>query len=257
MKTLSVKQPWASLICSGIKDIENRSWSPKTVPGRILIHASGTKVPKNFEFYQPETMVSSLRNHMLFGNLADYQDMPTSAIIGYVTVKGFTEASDSLWADPESVHWELEDAWLFDEPILNVNGKLNLWDYPLDEENLPPAHQVEIRLPYYDGKTLVVPANEEVWDTASTNGFDKECLCLDMNDPFTVDVLCKENSWDLRETEKLRFERGGKYVDYYVENCGSDIFKNEKDEDYYYKNGKGEDVPWLFAIYLLRKGKAS
>lgn len=44
MKVLSIKQPWASLICSGIKDVENRTWKPKEVPGRILIHAGSTKV---------------------------------------------------------------------------------------------------------------------------------------------------------------------------------------------------------------------
>ena len=28
MKTLSVRQPWASLLVSGLKDIENRTWAP-------------------------------------------------------------------------------------------------------------------------------------------------------------------------------------------------------------------------------------
>lgn len=26
MKLLTIKQPWASLICLGIKDVENRTW---------------------------------------------------------------------------------------------------------------------------------------------------------------------------------------------------------------------------------------
>lgn len=39
MKVLSVKQPWAYLLCSGIKDIENRTWKlPKEYIGqRVLI----------------------------------------------------------------------------------------------------------------------------------------------------------------------------------------------------------------------------
>ena len=48
MKTLSIQQPWASLVCAGIKDVENRTWKPAEVPGRILIHASSKKVTKNF-----------------------------------------------------------------------------------------------------------------------------------------------------------------------------------------------------------------
>ena len=37
MKTISVQQPWASLICAGIKDVENRNWKPKDNPGRMYI----------------------------------------------------------------------------------------------------------------------------------------------------------------------------------------------------------------------------
>jgi len=39
MKTLSVRQPYATLICAGIKDVENRSWSTE-YRGTVLIHAS-------------------------------------------------------------------------------------------------------------------------------------------------------------------------------------------------------------------------
>jgi len=39
MKCITIKQPWASLICEGIKNVENRTWKTK-VRGRVLIHAS-------------------------------------------------------------------------------------------------------------------------------------------------------------------------------------------------------------------------
>ncbi len=42
MWALSIKQPWAFLIASGQKDIENRAW-PTKYRGPILIHAG--KVP--------------------------------------------------------------------------------------------------------------------------------------------------------------------------------------------------------------------
>ena len=44
MKALSIRQPWAWLIASGIKDVENRSW-PTKFRGRIYIHA-GKKMDK-------------------------------------------------------------------------------------------------------------------------------------------------------------------------------------------------------------------
>jgi len=40
LKTLSVKQPHATLICAGVKRVENRSWKTD-YRGRLLIHASG------------------------------------------------------------------------------------------------------------------------------------------------------------------------------------------------------------------------
>ena len=52
MKAITIKQPWASLIVHGIKDIENRTWScPKKYLGqRVLIHSSGK--PLNYDnFY--------------------------------------------------------------------------------------------------------------------------------------------------------------------------------------------------------------
>src|SRR5882672_2480780 len=39
MKIISIKQPWASLIASGAKDVENRTWSTR-YRGPVLIHAS-------------------------------------------------------------------------------------------------------------------------------------------------------------------------------------------------------------------------
>jgi hypothetical protein len=40
MKTLSIKQPHATLICAGVKRVENRTWTTD-YRGRLLIHASG------------------------------------------------------------------------------------------------------------------------------------------------------------------------------------------------------------------------
>jgi len=42
MKIISIRQPWAALIVSGIKDVENRTW-PTRYRGQLLIHASRTR----------------------------------------------------------------------------------------------------------------------------------------------------------------------------------------------------------------------
>ncbi|MDD3416807.1 MAG: ASCH domain-containing protein [Lachnospiraceae bacterium] len=42
MKAITIRQPWASLIAHGIKDIENRTWRcpTKHIGTRVLIHAA-------------------------------------------------------------------------------------------------------------------------------------------------------------------------------------------------------------------------
>lgn len=214
MKTLSVQQPWASLICAGIKDVENRTWKAAQVPGRILIHASSKKVTKNFFNNIPEEMESYISNDVFFGNLPALETLPTSAIIGYVTVTGFEEGDvDSIWADEGAVKWKLEDAWLFDEPILNVKGKLNLFDYNLDENNLPPAHQVEIAdVGINDAEDEVfVPCNKEVFEQLKNDKlFDLSIFLTTYLQP----ILCKEETLKMKPFKTATFFCGDEYVKY-------------------------------------------
>lgn len=75
-RVLSIKQPWASLIAHGIKNIENRTWKTK-FRGRILIHASVATV---FDAFMPDGTVI---NHWLESNGYNwhYNNIPHSAII--------------------------------------------------------------------------------------------------------------------------------------------------------------------------------
>ncbi|MGN6556361.1 MAG: ASCH domain-containing protein [Verrucomicrobiota bacterium] len=52
MKCISIRQPWAWLICAGLKDIENRSW-PTKHRGPVAIHAGKLK-PSEDELRQIE-----------------------------------------------------------------------------------------------------------------------------------------------------------------------------------------------------------
>lgn len=117
MKCLSVRQPWASLICMGIKDVENRSWRPKCAPGRILVHASAN-VDKNALKIAEEILGYKL------------PELPRGAIVGTVEVIGFEQQSDSIWAmNGHGAEWKwiLNNASLLDTPIA-YKGRLNLFD---------------------------------------------------------------------------------------------------------------------------------
>lgn len=48
MKSLSIRQPWAWLICQGFKDIENRTWF-STFRGNFRIHASKAMTRREYD----------------------------------------------------------------------------------------------------------------------------------------------------------------------------------------------------------------
>ncbi len=142
MKTLSVKQPWAWLICSGIKDIENRTW-PTKFRGRVLIHASAKEVKGTMqEVYTGEQRQELTHLALNHGFRFGENTKITSSIIGSVEIVDCVLNSKSIWAEHEATilkdgveiikpiyNWVLANPILFDKPITGVKGKLSFWDY--------------------------------------------------------------------------------------------------------------------------------
>ena len=257
MKTLSIQQPWASLVCAGIKDVENRTWKPAEVPGRILIHASSKKVTKNFFASIPEYQSSFINNDITFGNIQELETLPTSAIIGYVTVTGFDDdAMDDIWAAGPGIYkWKLEDAWLFDEPILNVKGKLNLFDYDLDENNLPPAHQLEL------ADVELNDAEDEVFIPCEKNTFEdiksgkSEGVELFLTD-YLVDLLCVENEFRMKPFKKVTFDCDGNYIRFELrEDSGIFNIPDPHDEErpLMIMYHDGTEGPWQVVQFMFGK----
>jgi len=130
MKTLSVKQPWAYLICAGIKDIENR---PRRTHfrGRILIHASA----KAYTYDYPEKFFTPEQYKEIIDKTKDcVVHCETSAIIGSVEIIDCVENHPSIWAVVGQFHYVLANPVLFDKPILGVKGQLGLWNYEFPED---------------------------------------------------------------------------------------------------------------------------
>lgn len=108
---LTIRQPWASLITQGVKDVENRS-RPTRYRGRILIHA-GLKT-EQVPLIKFENRLSGA--------------LPSGAIIGSAQIVDCVQGSASEWAMPGYWHWILEDAEEF-MPI-PMRGQLGLWRVP-------------------------------------------------------------------------------------------------------------------------------
>lgn len=148
MKTLTVKQPWAYLICAGIKDIENRTWKcpQKYIGQRVLIHASAKPIVNGDCI--SHWLTKDQYKTIAFDTKPDKQldtcflEHYNSAIIGSVAIVDCVINHHSIWAEKTPVtklydkwqkpiyNWVLDNPVLFDKPILEVKGKLSFWEYP-------------------------------------------------------------------------------------------------------------------------------
>lgn len=116
---LTVRQPWAHLIVTGQKDIENRSW-PTKLRGRVLIHAAKTVDRDAYDSLRPLADVA----------MPDLADMPRQAIVGSVMIDGCVDHSDSEWFSGP-FGFTLRDAVRFDRHI-HTRGKLGFFRLRID-----------------------------------------------------------------------------------------------------------------------------
>lgn len=164
MKTLSIKQPWASLIAHGIKDVENRTWKTN-YRGRIYIHASGKPSFDSLPMGLTQAHINEVLkyNHRKYDPLfhdkglvlASKERWIYSAIIGEVDIIDCVLDHSSLWAERGDdlslamgekpiYNWVLGNPVLYDKPILNVKGKLSLWEYERPYQVIGTAEMVSV-----------------------------------------------------------------------------------------------------------------
>lgn len=139
MKAITVKQPWASLIVEGIKDIENRTW-PTKFRGRVLVHAGASPV----KFNALGDILTQQQFDILKGNVNPFIGNYLGAIIGSVEIVDCVINHPSIWADKTSIgkcypmpviyNWILANPIKFNKPI-PAKGKLSFWDFA--DEQLP------------------------------------------------------------------------------------------------------------------------
>ena len=119
MKALSIIEPYASLIAEGHKHIETRSWKTN-YRGEILIHASATRIPKEYRHLLPRV-----------------RQVRSGYILCRATLVDCVEMTEEFLAAVDPVERELgfyslgRYAWVLDnvEPVeqVKVRGSLGLW----------------------------------------------------------------------------------------------------------------------------------
>ena len=128
MKALSIQQPWAWLILSGYKDLENRTWQTKH-RGRVLIH-TGQRVDKeNLEWALEMAMMTS-GDHETEIRKRYEAEMVTGALVGFANIDECISNSDSLWFfGPHA--FKLSSPVLWSQGI-PYKGRLGLFEVPYE-----------------------------------------------------------------------------------------------------------------------------
>lgn len=210
MKVLSIQQPWGTLICSGLKDVENRKWALKYLPLTVAIHV-GAKRHNIDEDTMPLAWNNPIENLQTMGGMGRIKDLPTSAVIGIATIDRCDTNNMSVWAQRgpgAEYQWVMRDVKLFKEPITGIKGKLGIFDIPeVNPGNLPEC--VDIPQIERNRTHLRIPLNADLFkamqdgkeDTVEFNLLD-ENLSLFTDDNLnpkvteTVTFVCGEKSFD-------------------------------------------------------------
>ncbi|CCK81147.1 ASCH domain-containing protein [Desulfobacula toluolica] len=136
MKAISVKQPWASLIVEGIKDIENRNWFTY-YRGLLYIHAS-----KGFDL-QGAKLILELRPE--YQAVIEKSKNERGGIIGHVNMIDCVKKHESPWFHGK-YGFVLQLPNMID--FYPMRGKLSIFDFEFrDNEN---NSRQEIQLDLFD-----------------------------------------------------------------------------------------------------------
>ncbi len=145
MKAITLWQPWASLIASGAKKIETRSWATN-YRGALAIHAAKTdneELRAMISMWHIQTGLAPLKGQKnilpeLTWSGIQWDDLPKGCVIAIcklvdcIPTDNMTQKQIEIerhFGDfsPGRFAWILEDVQLLPEPI-PVNGKQGLWN---------------------------------------------------------------------------------------------------------------------------------
>jgi hypothetical protein len=122
---LTIKQPWATLIVTGQKDLENRSW-PTSFRGPVLIHASKRKDDDELHAFMDLAEARGIprgKGNTTWGNC------PSGGVIGMAEIVGCVDRSDSPWFVGD---WGFLIVNARPLPFFACKGALGFWkcEYP-------------------------------------------------------------------------------------------------------------------------------
>lgn len=138
MKALSIWQPWASLIITGKKKIETRSWpAPHSIIGQKIAIASTKTIRREQREAEAD---QAFIQHYAATSLPSFDKLPLGSVLGTVCVEScrmidsdflqtLSEQEEAFgWYGPGRYAWFLSEPELFETPI-PARGRQGLWNW--------------------------------------------------------------------------------------------------------------------------------
>ena len=122
MRALTIKQPWAELIITGLKDVENRSRRTH-FRGRFAVHAGLRRA--EFDDLDLDEMPTKYRRPIQ--DAWQRHDF-AGKVLGTVELIDCIQDSASPWAIDGYWHWILADPRPYTRPVA-AKGQLGLWEW--------------------------------------------------------------------------------------------------------------------------------
>ncbi len=128
MKVLSIKEPYATLICNREKHIETRSWKT-SYRGELYIHASIGKATKELQ-YNPSLKNFYPEEELNYGYIICSCDLVDCIYMDEEYIDQMKKSKEYLMGVYEvgRYAWVLENIKPLDKKI-RAKGKLNIWEY--------------------------------------------------------------------------------------------------------------------------------
>jgi hypothetical protein len=215
LPALSVSQPWAWLLASGLKTIENRSWITR-YRGPLLLHTGKSVDRAAFDgenLFTPTFYKMTDRLETVYAMPKRRDDYPTGGIVGIATLVDVVKQSENPWfVGPYGL--VLKDARPL--PFVPYRGQLGLFGVP---ESIATGE-------YYDAELLVSEDAQQVSKAASSPARRFPFWQLP-NAPVSVTI--KKKTYAARVLEYTPADRNG------------DLCRLELIETYQDWNGAGKE----------------
>jgi hypothetical protein len=156
LRVLTIKQPWASAIAAGVKDLENRSWDPSRMLFTGAGHSNGWfAVHAGASYQNPRTYYTKDMMQRLWPALLTTRHdhkaalFPQSRIIALAHVTEIVSYNEIVSRGKEAACWALKSTgkrssglcWRIDRVVrvpedmqLPMAGKLGMWRCPAGVE---------------------------------------------------------------------------------------------------------------------------